>query len=60
MGTLSGDLSIILDQQEVEKVQRKATKLISDLQDRTYVRSTFTKIPQATWGHDNDLPTSAP
>ena len=26
----------ILDQQEVEKVQRRATKLISDLQDRTY------------------------
>ena len=26
----------ILDQQEVEKVQRRATKLINDLQDRTY------------------------
>ena len=26
----------ILDQQEVEKVQRRATKLISDLQDHTY------------------------
>ena len=48
-------------------MQKRAIKLISDLQDHTYDdqlavlrRSTFTKIPQAMWRHDNDLPTSIP
>jgi len=44
MEMLSGDLSsYILDQQNVEKFQRRATKLIHDLQDCSYVTE-FWKI----------------
>ena len=36
MATSFGDHNIILDQELIEKVQRRATRLMYDLQNRTY------------------------
>ena len=36
METSFGDLLFVLDQQHVEKVQKRATRLVHDLRDHTY------------------------
>jgi len=52
--------NIVFNQQNIEKVQRRATKLIHNLHDHTYddrlveLNLSSLKMP---WGYDNDLST---